>query len=220
MIKTSKATNHLWRALIYAVGTLCLSTGISISAMTGLGVSCVSSVPYSIGVATGLGFPMMTFIVYTIMVAIQFVLKGKNRQWRDLLQLPYNFVFSSLLDIIEKVLPLHFEKLWQNLLLLAVAVVLIALGMCFMMNMRLVANPPDSLVQVIGTKINKDTGKVKMGLDAVCVAISCCVDFMAHGRLTSIGLATVATMLFVGPTLTQCNRIFKTKILTLAGLAE
>jgi len=103
---------------------------------------------------------------------------------------------------------------------IVVAVVLIALGMCFMMNMRLVANPPDSLVQVIGTKINKDTGKVKMGLDAVCVAISCCVDFMAHGRLTSIGLATVATMLFVGPTLTQCNRIFKTKILTLAGLAE
>lgn len=219
-MKTSKASNYLWRALIYAVGTLCLSTGISISAMTGLGVSCVSAVPYSIGVATGLGFPVMTFIVYTIMVAMQFALKGKNRQWRDLLQLPYNFVFSSLLDIIEKVLPLHFEKLWQNLLLLAIAVVLIALGMCFMMNMRVVANPPDSLVQVIGTKFKKDTGKVKMGLDAVCVAIACSVDLIAHGRLTSIGLSTIATMLLVGPILTQFNRIFKARILTMAGLAE
>jgi len=219
-MKTIKATNYIWRGLIYAVGTLSLSTGITISTMTGLGVSCVSAVPYSIGVATGLGFPMMTFIVYTIMVAMQFALKGKNREWRDLLQLPYNFVFSYLLDLIEKVLPLHFEKLWQNLLLLGVAVILIALGMCFMMNMRLVANPPDSLVQTIGNKINKDTGKVKMGLDAVCVVIACSVDLIAHGRLTSIGIATLATMLFVGPLLTQCNRIFKSRILTLAGLAK
>ncbi len=219
-MKTSKTTTYIWRGLIYAIGTLSLSTGITLSTMTGLGVSCVSAVPYSIGVATGLGFPMMTFIVYTIMVAMQFAIKGKNRQWRDLLQLPYNFVFSFLLDIIEKLLPIHFDTLWQNLLLLCVAVILIALGMCFMMNMRLVANPPDSLVQVIGAKINKDTGKVKMGLDAVCVVIACSVDLLAHGRLTSIGLATLATMLFVGPTLTQFNRIFKKKILTLAGMAE
>ena len=152
------------------------------------------------------------------MVAIQFILKGKNYQLRDLLQLPYNFVFSFLLDIIEKLLPIHFEKLWQNLLLLGVAVVLIAMGMCFMMNMRLIANPPDSLVQVIANKMHKDTGKIKMGLDVVCVAISCAVDFIAHGHLISLGLATVATMLFVGPLLTQCNRIFKKRILALAGL--
>lgn len=219
-MKTINATNYLWRGLIYAVGTLCLSTGITLSTMTGLGVSCVSSVPYSLGVATGLGFPTMTFIVYSIMVAIQFILKGKNYQLRDLLQLPYNFVFSFLLDIIEKILPIHFEKMWQNLLLLAVSVVLIALGMCFMMNMRLIANPPDSLVQVIAGKINKDTGRVKQGLDAVCVAISCAVDFIAHRRLISLGVATVATMLFVGPILTQFNRIFRKKILSLAGLSE
>ena len=217
-MKTSKVTNYLWRALIYAVGTLCLSTGITLSTKTGLGVSCVSAVPYSIGTATGLGFPVMTFIVYTIMVAMQFILKGKNRQWRDLLQLPYNFVFSSLLDIIEKVLPFHFDKLWQNLILLGASVVLIALGMCFMMNMRVVANPPDSLVQTIGMKTDKDTGKVKMMLDVVCVAIACSVDLIAHGRLTSIGIATLATMLFVGPILTQFNRIFRDKILALAGL--
>ena len=109
---------------------------------------------------------------------------------------------------------------WLNILRNNTYAGIIALGMCFMMNMRLIANPPDSLVQAIGTKINKDTGKVKMGLDAVCVVISCGVDLMAHGRLTSIGLATLATMLFVGPTLTQFNRIFKSKILALAGLAE
>jgi len=219
-MKTMKTTNYLWRGLIYALGTLSLSTGITLSTMTGLGVSCVSAVPYSIGVATGLGFPTMTFIVYSIMVGLQFLLKGKNYQLRDLLQLPYNFVFSFLLDIIEKLLPIHFEKLWQNLLLLGVAVILIALGMCFMMNMRLIANPPDSLVQVIATKIGKDTGKVKMGLDAVCVVIACSVDLIAHGRLTSIGLATLATMLFVGPILTRFNRIFKGKILALAGMTE
>jgi uncharacterized membrane protein YczE len=219
-MKTTNASKYLWRGLIYAIGTLCLSTGITASSMTGLGVSCVSSMPYSIGVATGLGFPTMTFIVYTIMVLIQFIIKGKNRQWRDLLQLPYNFVFSSLLDIWEKVLPVHFDKLWQNLLVLAVAVVLIAVGMCFMMNMNLIANPPDSLVQTIGTKLKKDTGKVKMGLDAVCVAIACSVDLLAHKSLVSLGLATIATMLLVGPILTQCNRIFKSKILALAGLAE
>jgi len=88
------------------------------------------------------------------------------------------------------------------------------------MNMNLIANPPDSLVQTIGTKLKKDTGKVKMGLDAVCVVIACSVDLIAHKSLVSLGLATIATMLLVGPILTQCNRIFKNRILALSGLAE
>ena len=63
-----------FRLLIYAAGLIILACGITMNTKTGMGVSPIISVPYSISEIWGLNFGNMTFIVYTIFVIIQAVL--------------------------------------------------------------------------------------------------------------------------------------------------
>ena len=69
---------------------------------------------------------VMVFIVYTCALALQFLIRGKNYRIKDLLQLPMSLFFSVFLDLYERafnaIFTVAFDKLWQNLLLLAVAI--------------------------------------------------------------------------------------------------
>lgn len=107
----SKHQMYFFRAGIYAVGLILLSMWITLSTKTGLGVSTVTSIPYAISCAFDLNFSLMVFLVYGIFVAIQFVLKGKNRRWLDLLQLPVSIAFSAFLQWFGTLLPLQFDAL-------------------------------------------------------------------------------------------------------------
>ena len=76
----------IWRWLFYGIGLIVLAIGIILNTQTGLGVSPIISVPYSISKIWELNFATMTFIVYSIQVGIQFIIKGKNREWKDVLR--------------------------------------------------------------------------------------------------------------------------------------
>ena len=88
----------LWRYGIYSIGLITLALGVTLNTKAGLGISPVTAVPYSIAHAFNISFAVTVFLVYAVMLVIQFVLKGTRREWKDLLQIPFSFVFSAFLE--------------------------------------------------------------------------------------------------------------------------
>ena len=207
------------RIVIYLFGLLLVCTGISLSTKTGLGISTVTAPSFAFSEAFGINISVPIFTLYAMMIIAQFIIRGKkNRRWRDLLQFPVAIAQSSFVGWFSEQIPIHFDLLWQNLLLMVAGVVLTGIGIAMMVDMQIVPNPPDGLTDAISQKTGKDMGLIKNFEDAACVAVALFIDLTFNGKLISVGLGTVFAMIFLGRTVYVFNRFFKTKVQRAAGL--
>ena len=211
--------NWILRLLIYVAGITILALGTILSTRTGLGVACITSAPTAISNVFGWNLSVVVFALYALMIVAQFIIKRKEqRAWRDLLQFPVAILFSVYLEWFGQLVHVQFDRLWQNLLMMVFAVFLIGLGVCLMVNMDIVPNPPDGLVHTISKALRKDMGLIKNITDTTFVAISAITDLLGRGRIVTVGVGTVYTMIFVGRTIYVINRFFKTKMRHAVGL--
>jgi uncharacterized membrane protein YczE len=208
-----------WRVGLYFAGILLLAIGLTLNTKTGLGVSPIIAVPFSIANIWGVNFALMTFCLYTLFVALQMLLNGKERRWSDLLQIPFSLLFSVLLDWFGQ-LPIAFYSLWQNLLLLLAAMILTAVGVSLMVNMKLVPNPADGMADALGRRLHRGMGFGKNLLDLTCVAVTCVISLVFSGRISAIGLGTLIALVCVGRLIALCQRLFQKPMLRRAGLLE
>ena len=149
-----------FRLLIYAAGLIILACGITMNTKTGMGVSPIISVPYSISEIWGLNFGNMTFIVYTIFVIIQAVLMHRITL-NLILQLPLSLVFTRFLNLFDMILPESGSYIWEKLLMLAVAISLTGIGIIMSVRTDFVPNPGDGIVNEIAVVIKKKYGLYK-----------------------------------------------------------
>lgn len=216
MEKNRKLIN---RGLIYAFGVIILAVGLTLNTKTGLGASSVVAVPFALSQLIGLRMSVVLFFFYALLVLLQFLIRGKDRRWRDLLQLPFSFVFSALMDVVERVLVIELEPLWQNLLLTLLAVLLMAAGIWLMVCMNVIVNPADGMTQAMSWKSKKPLGLMKNLLDLICVCTALVIDLI-HGSLwSSVGLGTVITVILTGRVIALLDNLFRERVLRAAGLA-
>lgn len=217
-MEISKNKCWLWRVLFYSVGLVVLSIGITLNTKSNLGVSPIISIPFSIANILNLNFAAMTFIVYAVFVLIQFIIKGKNRDLKDILQIPFSLLFSVLINYFGEIFNFNYTTIWQNLLLLFVAIIVTAIGAAMTVNMKLVPNPADGLAQAIGDILKKGLGFGKNSLDITCVVTTCIIGIVLTGKIFAIGIGTLIAMIGVGRVIAVFNFIFKDKMDRLAGL--
>ena len=205
------------RLLIYAAGLIILACGITMNTKTGMGVSPIISVPYSISEIWDLNFGNMTFIVYTIFVIIQALLM-RRITLNLVLQLPLSLVFTRFLNLFDRILPDSGPYIWEKLLMLAVAISLTGIGIIMSVRTDFVPNPGDGIVHEIAIVIKKSMGFTKNCFDLLNLCISCSVGMIFAGHLIGIGLGTVLTMLLTGRAVALFSFLFLKPMLRLCGL--
>lgn len=218
-------TRHRFnRYCFYAAGVVLLSAGITLNTKTALGVSPLISLLYSIAEIWHLSFPLMTLVLYTFFVALQFILKGKNRQLKDILQIPLSIVFSALLDVFSKgydallsASGAGIDALLPRICLLVVAVAMTGIGASMMISMDLIPNPADGLAHTVGIVTGKGLGTGKNIIDFSSVAITCLVGLISCGRLVGVGIGTVVGMIGVGRCIAIFNLLFHHRMMTAIG---
>lgn len=208
----------IFRIIIYLIGMFLLAMGLTLNTKTGLGVSPIMSVPFSLSQVLGWKFSNMVFIYFIIMVAAQYCIKGKNRSWLDLLQLALSLVFTLIMNWIDNWLKFKQTDIFSQILLLILAIVLTGVGAATTVNMRMIANPADAIVLSISERTGKKMGFVKNIFDIACVATSCVTGLIIAGKPIGIGLGTLVAALGIGRVITATNFILKDRILFLAGL--
>lgn len=217
-MENTKKACWIWRISFYLMGLVILSIGLTLNTKSNLGVSPIISVPFSISNILNLNFATVTFIVYTGFVLLQFIIKGKNRDIKDIFQIPFSLLFGILLNFFGGVLDFHPTTIWQSWLLLFGAIISTAVGVSMLISMKLISNPADALAQAVGDLFKKDLGFGKNVLDITCVCVTCTIGLVLSNKIVGIGIGTLICMIAVGRVIAVFNKIFKEGMLKLAGL--
>lgn len=98
----AKKNNNLKvRIPMYFVGLFLMTIGIAISVKSNLGVSPVSSIPYTMTCVWGIEMGKATILFHTILVLIQIILLRRNFKPINLLQIAVGVVFRLLYDLLQ-----------------------------------------------------------------------------------------------------------------------
>lgn len=232
--------SSILRTIFYVSGLLILALGIILNTKSGLGVSPIISVAYSISAIWNLNFGNTTFGLYAVFVIIEMILHTvRNRRQRaeegnalkpavkkslplilgmDLLQLPLSLIFTRFMNIFSALIPAPSEKLWAKLLFLVGGIICTGIGAAASLNMRIIPNPGDGIVQAIADFIHKPVGFTKNCFDLFNICFTISVGMLFAHRLIGVGLGTVAAVLGVGRVIALFNHLFMKKMTEAAGV--
>jgi uncharacterized membrane protein YczE len=92
--KILKKDNFGIRMFVYLLGLFIMTLGISMSVKSNLGVSPVSSIPYSITCIFGLEMGKATILFHICLVLLQIVILRKAFKLKNLLQVIVGVIFG------------------------------------------------------------------------------------------------------------------------------
>lgn len=232
----------VYRAFFYVLGLLVMALGITLNTKSGLGVSPIISVSYSISDIWNFNFGNATFVLYGTFIITEMVVHllhhkkvavlEENPSSRlklvlllDLLQFPLSLVFTRFMNLFAAVIP-DFKtaypdsfagSFWGRLIVLLVAIVFTGIGAAMSLDMRLIPNPADGLVQAIADLGGRTLGFTKNCFDGFNILLTAVISLLFAGHLIGIGLGTILTVIGVGRVIALFNRLLESKV---TGMAQ
>lgn len=227
--------SSVYRIIFYVTGLLILALGIILNTKSGLGVSPIISVSYSISTILDMNFGNITFVLYTVFVMIELILDTvRNRKegkilesearrslplvlGMDILQLPLSLVFTRFMNLFSAWIPAP-TGLALQFLVLAGGIICTGIGAAMSLNMRIIPNPGDGIVQAISDCIHKPVGFTKNCFDLLNICITISVGLIFAHKLIGVGIGTVVAVLGVGRVIALFNHLFMKKMTETAGV--
>lgn len=195
-----------FRVGTYFIGLLLLAFGVAFAIKSNLGISPVSSTSYAIfnvlkfkGIET-VSYGTCVTAVYLFYIAIQFVLLGKAFKPINFLQILVSTVFGWFVNFTTAVVggPAT-DNYVIRLCLLAVSILLIALGISLYLGAKIVPMPSEGMGMAITEKLKKyPYHKVKIFLDCIFVSSAVAISFIGTGQILGVREGTVITAVLVG----------------------
>ena len=201
--KKIREENYAIRFLVYIVGLFIMTLGISLSVKSNLGVSPVSSIPYTITCITGLEMGKATILFHIVLVVMQILILRKAFQMKNLLQVVVGVIFgyfTTFSNYLFSFLPTP-EHMTARLLMMLGSTVLIAVGIFFYLPADIVPLAGEGAMKAVSDTTHIAFNKVKVGFDISMVIISLISCLVALGTLGSVGVGTIIAAVLVGSVL-------------------
>lgn len=208
---------NFYRGLVYCIGMVILSFGIILNTKTGLGVSPIISIPYSISKIWKVNLGNVTAIVYILCVFGQMVLRGRKFRIFDLLQIPMSIVISRIINFFNDIIVINCNNLIVNLILLFIAILLTGVGVVMTVETKFVPNAADGFTQAFSAKFGIGLGLAKNIVDVSSVITTVTIGFLFAGKVVGIGIGTLVAVLGVGRAIALVKVLVKNKIAVLAS---
>ncbi|WP_234122054.1 YczE/YyaS/YitT family protein [Clostridium hydrogenum] len=208
---------NFYRGLVYCIGMVILSFGIILNTKTGLGVSPIISIPYSISKIWKVNLGNVTAIVYILCVFGQIVLRGRKFRIFDLLQIPMSIVISRIINFFNDIIVINCNNLIVNLILLFIAILLTGIGVVMTVETKFVPNAADGFTQAFSAKFGIGLGLAKNIVDVSSVITTVTIGFLFAGKVVGIGIGTLVAVLGVGRAIALVKVLVKNKIAVLAS---
>ena len=194
----------------YFLGLFVMTIGISLSVKSNLGVSPISSIPYTMTVVWGIEMGKATIILHVFLVLLQIIILRRRFQWRQLFQVAVGVVFgyfTTFCNWLVTFLP-NATNFGVQLLLSVLSIVCIAIGIFFYMPTNLIPLAGEGIMGVIADATQVAFPKVKMATDSTMVILSLITCLLLVHGLGSVGLGTILAAVLVGMTLNLIMHYF------------
>lgn len=188
------------RLLCYLGGFLIMTFGIAFSVKSNLGVSPVSSIPYTMTCVWGIEMGKATILFHAGLVLLQILLLRKHFKMHNLLQILIGIVFgyfTTLCNFVVGFFPTP-HSLIIRLFMSWISTVLVAFGIFLYVPANFVPLAGEGTMLAIADISGKPFPKVKVMFDItmVCVSLITCLSF---GKgFGSVGVGTVIAAMLVG----------------------
>lgn len=201
------------RIPMYFVGLFIMTIGIALSVKSNLGVSPVSSIPYTMTCVWGIEMGKATIIFHAALVLIQILLLRKRFKPINLLQVVVGIVFgyfTTFCNYLATFLP-STDNIAMRIVLMLVSTVFIAVGIFFYLPANLIPLAGEGVMQAVSDVTHIEFAKVKIGFDCSMVIISVITCLICIHSLGSVGVGTVIAAFLVGFNLGRVNKAFGAK---------
>lgn len=206
-MKKSTPVQFVIRIGVYCLGLLLLAFGVAVSVNSDLGVSPVNSLPYVISQIIHVQLGTCVTAVFCSYIVLQVLILRRDFQIINLLQILFSTLFGYFVDFAKLVigdfaLPGYVGRLGM----LAVSILLIALGILLYLEAELVPMPMEGLTAAIAKKLNKPFPTMKTIVDCVVVGAGIVLCFVFLGKLDGIREGTVITAIVTGKIIALLRR--------------
>ncbi|MGI6403586.1 MAG: YczE/YyaS/YitT family protein [Oscillospiraceae bacterium] len=198
-MKKTLSISFLYRILIYCLGLLFLAFGVAISSNSQLGISPTNSLPFAISAATGVKVGTIITLEFGCYILIQMLLL-KQFKPSFFIQLVFSTIFGYFVDFAKLVLgTFTLSSYLGRLLMLAVSIVLIAVGLVFYLSAELVPMPMEGMCLAINKRLPRvPFHRIKIGADSLSVALAALVSLIGTGSISVVREGTVISALLIG----------------------
>ncbi len=203
-------SNFKTRFAFYLIGLFIMTLGVAMSVKSNLGVSPVSSIPYTITCILGIEMGKATILFHIFLVAVQIILLRNNFKAKSFLQIVIGVVFGYFTTFCNSLFaPLpNPENLLVRLLMILGSTVLVAIGIFFYLPADIIPLAGEGAMQAVSDITHIEFSKVKIGFDSTMVLISLISCLTILHRLGSVGIGTVLAAILVGTELGVINKLF------------
>lgn len=202
--------NMKLRLVMYFIGLFIMTLGIAISVKSNLGVSPVSSIPYTMTCVWGIEMGKATILFHIVLVLIQIVLLRRAFKIKSIFQIVVGIIFgyfTTFCNWCMTFLPTP-HNIVVRLIMVLISVLLVAWGIFFYMPPNIMPLAGEGAMQAVSNITKKQFPKVKVTFDITMVVISLITCIIALHSFGSVGVGTVISAVLVGTVLGFINKRF------------
>ena len=192
---------------MYFIGLFIMTIGIAVSVKSNLGVSPVSSIPYTMTCIWGVEMGKATIIFHIFLVFIQFLLLFKLI---SLLQIPVGVIFgyfTTFCNYLASFFPTP-DNLVVRVLMMLASTVIIAVGIFLYLPADVIPLAGEGVMSAVSQVTKIEFSKVKMAFDITMVVVSAAACLIMIHSFGSVGVGTVIAAFLVGFILGIINKAF------------
>ena len=199
-----------------------MTIGIAISVKSNLGVSPVSSIPYTMTCVWGIEMGKATILFHVVLVIIQILLLRKKFRPINFLQVFVGIIFgyfTTFCNYMVAFLPTP-DNLVIRVLMVLSSTIFVAVGIFLYLPANLIPLAGEGAMQAVSDITGIEFSKVKIGFDCTMVVISTITCIIAIKTLGSVGAGTIIAAILVGVFVGIINKAFGEKRDRLLGKTE
>ena len=197
------------QALIYIVGLFILALGVVFSINSDLGVSPVNSLPFAVHFVSGITMAITVTVFFLLCIGLQIALLRREFKWINLTQIIVSFIFGFFVDLArwivgDFVIPTYAGQLTM----LAISMVLIAIGLTLYLEAKLITLPSEGLILAIIQRFPQFAfHRVKIAMDCILVALAIVVTLIFAGGIYGAREGTVISAVLIGKLIPYVRKV-------------
>lgn len=205
-----RSSNIVVRCIIYFFGLLIMTLGVAVSVKSDLGVSPVSSIPYTITCVWGIEMGKATIVFHAALVLVQVILLRRKFQLKNLLQIPVGVLFGYMTTFSNHLMTFLPDpgNIYIRLGMVVISTVLVAIGLFFYVPADIIPLAGEGVMLAISKVADKAFSTVKIAFDITMVLISLITCLILIHSLGSVGIGTVIAAVMVGMVLKLITKLF------------